>query len=57
MLFALDGRVLGGTQSSVLVEVLFCESDGRVLVGMLLVEVLFCESDGPDTEQKNASVS
>ena len=32
-----------------LVEVLFCESDGRVLGGMqfrVLVEVLFCEIDG-----------
>ena len=32
-----------------LAEVLFCESDGRVLGGMqfgVLVEVLFCESDG-----------
>ena len=31
------------------VEVLFCESDGRVLGGMqfgVLVEVLFCELDG-----------
>ena len=38
--------MLGGMQFGVLVEVLFCESDGRVLKGMRLVEVLFCESDG-----------
>ena len=41
-------------QFGVLMEVLFCEIDGRVLGGMqfgvlveVLVEVLFCESDGP----------
>ena len=36
-------------QFGVLAEVLFCESDGRVLGGMqfgVLVEVLLCESDG-----------
>ena len=43
--FAIHGRVLWGMQFWVLVEVLFCESDGRVLRGMQLVE-LFCESDG-----------
>ena len=35
-------------QFGVLVEVLFCEIDGRVLRGMqfgVLVEVLFCEID------------
>ena len=37
--------MLGGRQCGVLVEVLFCESDGRVLGGRqfgVLVEVLFC---------------
>ena len=36
-------------QFGVLVEVLFCESDGRVLGGMqfwVLVEVLFCDIEG-----------
>ena len=36
-------------QFGVLVEVLFCEMDGRALGGTqlgVLVEVLFCESDG-----------
>ena len=40
------GRVLGGMQLRVLVEVLFCE---LLLGGMqfgVLVEVLFCEIDG-----------
>ena len=37
-------------QYGVLVEVLFCKIDGRVLGGMwlgVLVEVLFCEIDSP----------
>ena len=41
--------MLGGMQFGALVEVLFCESDGRAPGGMqlgVLVEVLFCESDG-----------
>ena len=41
--------MLGGMQFGVLVEVLLCEIDGRVLGGMqfgVLVEVLFCELDG-----------
>ena len=41
--------MLGGMQFGVLVEVLLCELDGRVLGGMqfaVLVEVLFCEIDG-----------
>ena len=45
----IEGRVLGGMQFPVLVEVLFCELGGRVLGGMqfsLLVELLFCEIDG-----------
>ena len=45
--------MLGGMQIGLLVEVLFCESDGRVLRGMqlgvlfgALVEVLFCKTAG-----------
>ena len=41
--------MLGGMQFGVLVEVLLCEIDGRVLGGMqfgVLVEVLLCELDG-----------
>ena len=44
----IDGRVLGGMQFRVLVEVPLCETDGRVLGGMqfaalitVLVPVLF----------------
>ena len=47
LLCELDGRVLGGMQLAVLVEVLFCEID--VLSGMqfgVLVEVLCCKIDG-----------
>ena len=43
MICETEGRVLGGVQFGVLVEVLFCESDG-VQRGMqfgVLVEVLF----------------
>ena len=36
--------MLGGMQFGVLVEVLFCELDGRVLPA--LVEVPLCEIDG-----------
>ena len=41
--------MLGGMQFGVLVEVLFCELDGRVLGGVqfaVLVEVPLCEIDG-----------
>ena len=41
-----DGRVLGGMQFGVLVEVLFCESwpGAKGIQFGVLVEVLFCES-------------
>ena len=40
-----DGRVLGGMQFGVLVEVLFCESwPGEGIQFGVLVEGLFCES-------------
>ena len=44
MICEIEGRVLGGMQFGVLVEVLFCKLDG-VQEGMqfgVLVEVLFC---------------
>ena len=48
MLFCeLDGRVLGGTQLGLLVEVPLCEIDGRVLAYSLgCWWMLFCELDG-----------
>ena len=47
MICEIEGRVLGGMQFGVLVEVLLCELDGRVpggmQLGVLVVEVLFCK--------------
>ena len=45
-----DGRVLGGMQFRVLVEVPLCKADGRVL-GALLIKVLPVLSKGADGQR------
>ena len=42
----IGGRVLGGMQFRVLVEVPLCEIDGRVLGGMQLRVLALCEIGG-----------